>query len=140
VTARRPLFALLLGAALAAGGCAGAADDSAKDFRGDQRLVAEAVEDLQDAGTKGDGNKICEQLLTKELVAQIRRAGAESCADAVEDALADADAFEISVEKVAIDGARATATVKSEAGDDERMDTLTLERAGRDWRISSLGS
>ncbi len=139
MNARRPLIALLFGAALAAGGCTGAADDSSEDFKGDQQAVAKTIEDLQEAGSKTDGNKICEQFLTRELVARIRRAGAASCSEAVEDAVSDADAFEITVEKVAIQGNRATATVKSEAGDDERMDTLTLEKVGRDWRVSSLG-
>ena len=136
---RRPLIALVSGAVLAAGGCAGAADDSAEDFKGEQQAVAKTIEDLQEAGSQTDGNKICEQLLTRELVARIRRAGAASCSEAVEDAISDADAFEITVEKVAIQGNRATATVKSEAGDDERTDTLTLAKVGRDWRVDGLG-
>ena len=57
--------------ALLAAGCAGAPKDSAGDFRGERKQVATTVEDLQDAGRKRDESKICDDLLSAGLVAQI---------------------------------------------------------------------
>ena len=132
------LVPLALVAALAAAGCGQGNKDSATKFSGDQRAVAQAVEDLQTAGRKGDANKICEQLLAPSLVATIRRASGD-CAKALDDALKDADSFDLTVEKVTVNGPRATAVVKSETGSKDRVDSLQLVRDGRNWKIASLG-
>ena len=46
----RPL-ALLVASALALGACGQSSKDSAKDFQGDQKAVAQAIEDLQTQGS-----------------------------------------------------------------------------------------
>ena len=132
------LAPLALVVALAAAGCGQSNKDSATDFSGEQRAVAQAVEDLQSAGRKGDAQKICTDLLAPALIAEIRHASGD-CAKVLDDALQDADTFEMTVEKVTVDGPRATAVVKSDAGKKDRTDTLQLVREGRNWKVASLG-
>jgi predicted lipid-binding transport protein (Tim44 family) len=132
------LLPLALVAVLAAAGCGQGSNDSSGDFSGEQKAVAQTVEDLQDAGKKGDSEKICTDLLAPALVRTIRQASGD-CAKVVDDALEDADSFDLDVQKVTINGNRATATVKSEAGNKDRTDTIALERDGRNWKIASLG-
>jgi hypothetical protein len=129
----------LIAAALAATGCAGAAKDSAKDFKGEQRNVATAVEDLQSEGRKSDGGKICDTLLSTRLVAQIKRSHATTCPTAVNSALDDVDTTELQVKRVAVNGGRATAQVASKDKGGDRLDTLSLVKERGAWRIDSLG-
>jgi hypothetical protein len=134
---------LLVLSAVALGACGQSSKDSAKDFTGQQRAVAQTVEDLQKAGQKrnADGARtICTNLLAPDLVAKIRQASSKACDAVIKDAISDADAFEVQVEKVAINGDQATATVTSQAnGQKDRTDTLTLQRVGNAWKISALG-
>jgi hypothetical protein len=135
------LAALLCASALTLSACGGADKDSAKDFRGDQKAVAQAVEDLQSATRKGDEAKICTDLLAPALLTKIRAAQRDGCEPALKTALKDVDSYELTVKRVAIDGTSATATVTSDVGrKDDRTDTLTLVKVGRAWKISELGS
>src|SRR3954454_6111355 len=134
------LAALLAALPLALGACGQSQKDSAKDFTGDQKAVAQTVEDLQTASRKRDEGKICKELLAPALVTKIKTASKDTCEGALKDALQDADAFELQVKKVAIDGTTATATVTSDTGKDDRTDTLTLTKVGDAWRISGRGS
>lgn len=136
----RPLF-LALAAATAFGGCSQTTNDSSTDFQGEQKLVANVVEDLQDAGASKDADGVC-RLLSEQLITKIRATagGNASCEEAVDDALQDADAFDLSVKKVTITGTNATAVVESKDNDKDVRDTLTfLKEAGR-WKISALAT
>ena len=132
------LLAIVAVLALSAAGC-GQAASSADDFEGEEQCVAEVVEDLQDAGSRRDAGRICDELLAKTLIDEIKQASKTTCDDALEDRLADTDAFELQVKRVAITGDRATATVSSEAGDQKRTDTLQLQRVDGAWKIATLG-
>ena len=134
------LVALLVAVPFALGACGSTPKDSAKSFKGDQRAVAQTVEDLQSAASKGDQKKICGQLLADSLVAQIRTSSKKSCDDAIQDAIRDVDAFELQVQKVTVNGDAATATVKSEAGKDHTASTLTFVREHAAWKIATLGT
>lgn len=137
-TAVRPLLAALLAAA-ALGGCAASEEDSSTDFQGDQKLVANVVEDLQDAGAEQDADAVC-QLLTEDLIAKIRATagGRATCAEAVDDAIQDADAFDLDVKSVKITGTTATAVVESQDNDKDVRDTLAFAKDGPRWKISAL--
>ena len=133
------LLALLAVPAALVAGCGQTQKNSASDFQGPQKAVAQTVEDLQSAGRKRDGNKICEQLLAPALVQQIQRASKGTCASVLDDRLRDVDAFEMQVQKVTISGDRATAVVHSDAGKHDRTDTFGLVRQGASWKLASLG-
>lgn len=132
---------VLVAVALTLSACGQTTKDSTKDFQGQEKAVAQTVEDLQSAASKGDEDKICNEILAADLVNRIKGASKQTCAAALKDSLRDADAFELQVKKVAIDGTTATATVESDAaGNDKTTTQLTLTKAGDGWRISSLGS
>jgi outer membrane PBP1 activator LpoA protein len=137
----RPLVPLALLASLALAGCTtrSTSDDSTGEFRGDQRLVANTVEDFESAASEGDQDKICRDLLARALVAQYTERGG-SCERAVDGALKDTDSFEMTVERVTITGTQASVRVKSDRGKKDLQQSLTLVRQGQGWRISGFGT
>lgn len=138
--ARPARFLVTAALALGVAGCgAQAAEDSSTDFRGDERLVAQAVEDLQEAAQGNEAKRLCDEVLARALVQRFNAAGGQDgCAGAVEDAVRDADSFELTVEDVTVTGQRATARVKAEAGDRDETDTIELVREGDRWKVSAL--
>ena len=134
---RRPLVALpLVLAALLAAGCT-ASNSSSGDFDGAQKDVADVVGDLSSAAGTGDGSKICTDVLAKSLADQMA-AGGSTCAQQLDDALKDADSFGLTVEKVAINGQDATATVKADRGKKDINQAIVLVKQGAGWRISEF--
>ena len=136
---------VILASALAFGafaaGCGRSEPDSSGKFKGEEKLVANAIEDLQDAGRKGDATRICRDLLARDVVRTISKAGDKTCAQRVKDSLDDADVFDLSVKSVTVKGATATATVTSDDGNEkDRVDTMTLAKEGKRWKIAALGS
>jgi hypothetical protein len=135
---------VLVAAALTLSACGQAAKDSADDFKGDQKAVAQTVEDLQSAASKANAGKICDEILATDLANTIKAKDTSktpSCESGLKRALKDADTFELTVKKVAISGTTATATVESDATRSKKQtSTLTLTKAGDGWRISGLGS
>jgi hypothetical protein len=134
------LVALLAALPFALGACGQTAKDSATDFKGDQKNVAQTIEDLQSFARKGDEGKICTELLARDLVKKITTSSKKPCDQALKDAIADADAFELQVQKVTVNGDTATATVESQAGGKNRTDTLRLVRDREAWKIETLGA
>ncbi|HEX2102520.1 MAG TPA: hypothetical protein VHF51_02645 [Solirubrobacteraceae bacterium] len=132
------LALLALAALLAACTPGSGSGNSAGDFRGDQRAVATTVEDLEEAASDGDENRICRQLLAPALARRL--AAHRGCAAAVDDAIKNADTFSMDVESVRITGNRATARVKFDTGDRDRFGTigLTRVRPSAGWRIDRL--
>jgi hypothetical protein len=128
---------LLCVLALTLASCTAAPRDSAKDFKGDERAVAQAVEDLETAARKNDGDAACTKLFAQQLLATIKAKGT-NCKSAVKEAFKDADSTDLSVKDVTITGTKARATVTSGSGGKKRTDTLELEKTGAAWRISSL--
>lgn len=106
---RAPLAVSLVLAALASGCAAGSS--SATKFQGEERKVADKVEQLQSAGEKGDAKEICDDVLAKSLRDEIQAAGSD-CEQELDKAIKDADDFDLEVEDVTISGNQATAKVK----------------------------
>jgi len=140
MNARLPSVGLLAALVVAAVGCtasgAGTGDSSGK-FRGQQQLVANTVEDLQSAGSKGDQDEICANLLAGDLVARLGTRG--GCRRGVDGALKDADTFDLTVESVRVTGSTATARVRADAGKRDRTSTYRLVKQDGRWKIASLG-
>jgi len=128
----KPVALLFVLAALGLGACGGQGDDAA-DFQGAEQEVADTVSDLQEAAAAGDQERLCSSLLAAELT---RRAG--DCRRVVEQALDDADAFELETVRVRVQGAAATARVRAATGDDERGVTLRFVRDGRNWKLAGV--
>jgi hypothetical protein len=134
----RALLAVPLVLAALAAGCAGS-PSSAGNFEGEEKRVADVVEKLQSAGESGDAAEICDDVLAKQLRDQIQEAGA-SCEQELDQAIKDADDFDLDVEDVTIDGNQATAKVKGRDRGEDRVREFEFVREGREWRATSLGS
>jgi hypothetical protein len=137
---RRALPALLAAGALLAGGCGATTSSDEEDppvLRGEQRLVAETIEDLQEAATEGDEERICRELLAKDLAERLGGTG-QDCEPTVRDALENTDTTDLSVRAVQVSATTATARVKAERGDADRVTSVGLVKEGARWRISRL--
>jgi hypothetical protein len=137
----RSFVVLAVLAALALTGCGAqtTSNDSSGKFRGEQRLVANTIEDFESAASKGDQGKICRDLLATALVDQYTQHGG-SCEKAVDGALKNTDAFGLTVERVSITGTRAAVTVKADRGKKDVDRPMSLVKQGPGWRISAFGS
>jgi hypothetical protein len=127
-------------AALAVAGCTTqtTSKDSSGKFTGDQRLVANTIEDFESAASKGDQDQICRELLAKPLIATYAKRGG-TCEQAVDGALKDTDSFGLTVESVRITDTDATARVKADRGKKDIVQTMSLVKEGPGWRISAFG-
>lgn len=136
----------VLVAALALAGCAGGGGtsnvNSASDFTGEQKLVANIVEDLQSAAEDSDERKICGSLLVAELRDAIAAKNkAATCTAALEKGLKDTDQADLTVKRVVIDGDTATVVVQAKLGDDARREQVVgLAKVAGAWKISKLPS
>jgi hypothetical protein len=132
---KRVVLAFLLAVAVA--GCGGQAQTSSADNFSDpdQKAVAEKIEDLEAAGRRGQADDICTDILAKTLVSQLDAAGTD-CATEMQKAIDDATQFDLSVQKVTINGNEATAEVKQ--GDDGPTETMTFAKESGDWRATAL--
>ena len=131
-----PLGAIV---AVAVAGCAGqtTTNDSSGKFRGEQRLVANTIEDFESAASKGDQDQICRDLLARSLVVRYTEHGG-TCEAAVDGALKDTDSFGLTVESVRVTGTDATARVKADRGKNDVLRTINLVKEGPGWRISEF--
>jgi hypothetical protein len=131
-----PLGAIV---AVAVAGCASrtTTNDSSGKFRGEQRLVANTIEDFESAASKGVQDQICRDLLARSLVVRYTEHGG-SCEGAVDGALKDTDSFGLTVESVRITDTDATARVKADRGKNDVLRTINLVKEGPGWRISEF--
>ena len=136
VMRRAALLAALL--ALAATGCgASQTPESANEFKGEQAAVAEVVDQLAAAGRAGDAEKICAEVLSKQLVTELKSAGGD-CVTEMDRAIKDASDYDLQVTSVKINGNNASAQVRQ--GKDGQTATFTFVKEGGAWKASALGS
>ena len=126
-------------AAVAVTGCTttSTSNDSSGKFSGEQRLVANTVEDFESAASKGDQDRICRELLAKPLIATYAKRGG-TCEKAVDGALKDTDSYGLTVESVRITAAQANVRVKADRGKHDVIRTINLLKEGTGWRISEF--
>ena len=128
-----PVIALLVS------GCGAAAETQESKFEKnpDQAKIAALVDDLSNAGAQRKADVICEQILAKQLVNELKAAGG-NCVDEMDRAIKDASDYDLQVTAVDVNGATATAKVRQ--GDDGKVATFTFVKEGDAWRASSLGA
>lgn len=123
-------------------GCAAPSSNSNAKFTGAQADVVKTIENLESDSQPGRSkpDKVCEDLVTTALQRQLATHGS-SCKNVVDTALRNADAYQLTTQKVQLNGTKATATVKVDTGKKDRVQTLELEKnpSGTDWRISRFG-
>jgi hypothetical protein len=117
-------------------GCGASTEPSSVEkFQGEERAVAQKVEDLQQAGERREPETICTDILARSLVQQLEAAGAE-CTDEMQKAIEDADDYTLDVRDVTISGSEAT--VEVQRGDDGPTETMEFTQEGGQWRATSL--
>ena len=123
------LAAALLGAAWLTG-CGGGRSD---EQQGRDTLAAFGA-----ATARHDYRALCQRILAPRLVASVKAAGLP-CEVALKEGFEDVRDPRITVGAVRVDGARASAEVRtSAAGQEPSRDTVQLEKVGDAWRIASL--
>jgi hypothetical protein len=127
---------LVIAAALALSACGTASTSNDVKFSGAQKDVADLVDKLATAGQRHDASTICNDILSKQLVAELKTAGGD-CESEMKDAIADATDYDLQVRSVKIDGNNATAQVRQ--GDKGKVATFTFVKEGGGWRASALG-
>jgi len=135
------LLTLLPGALISASvlsACGTVAATSARHFQGDQRAVAQAVNDLSSAASGHDGARICKTLLSAAVSARLNRRG-DSCQSAVLAQLDATESFDLTVQSVSVSGDQASARVKGTQAGRQHVSTLILAREGGRWRLAALG-
>ena len=121
--------ALLMGAC---GGGGGGENEGRYD--GAEAEVAKVVDQLQSAGRESDGDRICEDLFTKNLSISVQRASKRECAEEVTSNISGEDTtFEVS--KIKINGKNATAELVDE---EDRRSSVLFQQEGGGWRIARI--
>jgi hypothetical protein len=123
-------------AVLAVTGCGGSSPDgaNAKRFSGERRDVARVVDALQSAARSGDAHKICSELLTGNLAAEIGARVGTSCEAQVKRQLVS-DGETLAVQRLLVRGTVAVATVREQ---NRNISQLVFRRQGGDWRLSGI--
>jgi PBP1b-binding outer membrane lipoprotein LpoB len=132
---KRVALALLLTAAIAGCGTQSQKSSADKFTNADQKAVAQKVEDLESAGKRGKADDICSDIISKTLLDQLNSAGT-SCSSEMKKAIDDANEFNLTVEKVTVNGDTATAEVKQ--GDKGPTETMQFTKENGQWRATAL--
>ncbi|MDA0179090.1 hypothetical protein OJ997_02190 [Solirubrobacter phytolaccae] len=127
-----PALALLLSA------CGTAPETSNSEFKGDEAQVAKVVDDLSAAASRGEAEKICNDILAAQLKTEIKSAGGD-CVTEMDRVIKDASDYDLEVTKVDVKGTAATATVQ-QGEDAKNTSTFSFIKEKGGWRASALGS
>jgi hypothetical protein len=134
---RRLLVIPAAAALIALSGCGSTAtSNSDVKFTGAQKDVADVVERLSTAGRRRDAKTICDDILAKQLLAELKTAGGD-CETEMKNAIEDASDYDLQVRSVKVNGSNATAQVRQ--GDDGKVATFTFVKEAGAWRASALG-
>jgi hypothetical protein len=110
---------------------------SGGNLTGAQKDVSDVVSKLATAGRRGDASTICNDILSKQLLTQLRSAGGD-CQTEMKNAIRDASDYDLQVTNVKVTGNNATATVRQ--GKKGPTATFTFVKENGNWRASALGS
>lgn len=131
-----PLLVLL--AAVVLTGCAGQrSNGSAKRYQGEAKAVAQVVDDLAQAGKKGDAKAICTSVFSTEVAAKLTQ-GTRDCQGVVQQQLKAANVFNLDVKAIKVTGSTATARVSSKFDGRDQLRRLSFRKQGLTWRLVSM--
>ena len=123
--------------ALALTGCGAASSTQNSKFKGAQQDVVKVVDSLAQAGSRGDADKICTEILAKQLVTELKSAGGD-CVTEMDRAIKDASDYDLQVVDVKVNGTNATAQIAQ--GESSKRATFTFVKENNAWRASALGA
>ena len=102
---------LVIAAALAVSACGTASSSNDVKFSCAEKDVAAVVGKLATAGQRHNASSICNDILSKQLVAELKSAGG-NCEDEMKSAISDATDYDLQVRSVEIKGDTATGGTK----------------------------
>jgi hypothetical protein len=111
---------------------------STSSFKGEAHAVAQRISDLQSDVSALNEQKICEQDFSLAARTRLTTAG-NTCKQALKRQLGTIDAYELTVEKIAVSGATATAHVRSTWAGKLSSNRLKLVKEGGSWRVEGVG-
>ncbi len=132
----RGLSAGFAAAAIALGLTACGETASTGSFKGESHNVAQTISDFQSDAMSANKQKLCANDLASTITTRLKAAG--GCEAAVKQQLTQLDSFGLTIESIAVNGATATARVKSTWSGKSRITTLSLVKEGSRWKISGL--
>jgi hypothetical protein len=125
-------------AALLVAGCGGGGDKNegknARNFEGEQKQVAQVIDDLQAASRAGDTTKICTKIFTPSLAKVIGTRSKTTCKAAVQNQLVNPKE-DITITQLNVQTPNGLATVREQNGNVTR---LTFLKQGGTWRINGI--
>jgi hypothetical protein len=130
-------LALVAALTLSLSACGAASSSQNDKFKGAQQDVVKVVDSLASAGSRGDAERICTEILAKQLVTELKAAGG-NCVTEMDRAIKDASDYDLQVTSVKINGDDATAQVRQ--GKSGQVATFTFVKEGGAWKASALGS
>jgi uncharacterized low-complexity protein len=133
----RRALALAAALTLSLSACGTATSTQNDKFKGEQQDVVKVVDALAQAGSRGDAEKICTEILAKQLVTELKTAGGD-CVSEMDRAISDASDYDLQVTSVKVNGPNATAQVRQ--GKNGQVATFTFVKEGDGWRASALGA
>ena len=128
---------LAIAAVLALGlSACGSSDSDSKPSGTAQEQITKVVDNLSTAGQRRDAERICKEILAKQLVEELKSAGGD-CLTEMDRAIKDATDFDLKVSQIKVTGNSATARVRQ--GDDGDTAVFSFVKEGDDWKASALG-
>jgi putative lumazine-binding protein len=134
----KPAGAVLATLLLALGVGACGSTVSTSSFKGEAHAVAQRISDLQSDVSALNEQKICEQDFSRAARARLSTGG-NTCKQALKRQLGTIDAYELTVEKIAVSGATATAHVRSTWAGKLSGNGLKLVKEDGGWRVEGVG-
>jgi hypothetical protein len=125
------LMAVLL-LALGVGACGGTVTTGS--FKGEAHAVAQRISDLQSDVSAASAQNVCDKDFSRAARARLSTAG-NTCKQALKRQLGSIDSYELTINKVAVHGATATARVRSTWSGKLHTSTLKLVKEGGSWRV-----
>lgn len=103
-------------------------------------LVQSKLKEFQQATARKNYKMLCHQVLAPELLVHLAVSGL-SCERAMQIALADVQNPVLSIGRITVSGASASAvTLTGALGQQGSVDEIGLVKTGQGWRVASLGS
>jgi Flp pilus assembly protein TadD len=133
----RRTFAIAVALTLGLSGCGATSSKPETAQEKVTKEVTEVVDSLAAAGTRRQAKTICTDILSKQLVAELKSAGG-NCEEEMDRAIKDATDYDLQVVSVKANGKTATAQVRQ--GDKGPVATFTFVKEGDAWKASALGS
>ena len=108
--------------------------------RSEEREVRATLERYAEAVEKKDYQALCDDLLSRDLIDNLRRVG-KPCEIALQDGLEDVQEPTIEIRSVKVEGDTASAVARTDAANqDPSEDTIRLAKEDGAWRVFDLTS